>query len=229
MHQRIFAGALSLALAASAPLWAQDVTCPGGGVTIQGAPERATAICEATAIATDQLASCNLYVPDQITIEVTQSLPGNCYGLYHCEEDLIQLLPVSAYETYLDANPASPFGHLSPQVFFDSILRHELAHAAMNRTPCPFDGCPASQEFVAYTMQIYFLPDADRTRFETRLGEAGAPDRPITRDSLNAMILMMAPEIFIENAYRYFARLEEPCALIGEIARGDVLLDLPFQ
>jgi hypothetical protein len=164
-------------------------------------------------------------LPDAVTIEVTRSIPSNCYGLYHCDEDLIQLLPLESYETYLSSNPDTPFGHLSPQTFFDSVLRHELAHAALEAMPCPFESCLATQEFVAYTMQVHFLPEVDREVFDARADRAG---HPIQRESLNAMILMMAPDVFIENAYQYLSQQDDPCELVGEIVRGEVLLDLPF-
>jgi hypothetical protein len=127
-------------------------------------------------------------------------MPGNCYGLYHCDEDLIQLFPEEVYETYLAGASESPFGHLEPGVFFNSILHHELAHAALNTMPCPYEGCPAAQEFVAYTMQIWFLSDADRAPFDLRVAEA---ERPMTRDGINALVLIILSDAFIENANGY--------------------------
>jgi hypothetical protein len=219
-------GVVGLGLGLVTPVMAEDYTCPGGRVTIQGALDRAPAICDAAARATQELASCNLEVPPGVTIEVTRSIPGECYGLYHCSEDLIQLLPLDAYETYLTGNPDSPFGHISPQVFFDSVLRHELAHAALHEMPCPYVACPATQEFVAYSMQIRFLPEADRAPFDAR---AATSERPTTSDNVNVMALMMAPEHFIEHAYRYLSEQDDPCGLIGSVARGDVNFDMPFR
>lgn len=51
----------------------------------------------------------------------------------------------------------------------------------------------------------------------------------MTRDGINALALMMLPDAFIENAYGYLSAQDDPCALIGAIARGEVILDLPFR
>lgn len=195
-------------------------------MVVQGGGEQAQAICETAALAKRQLASCNLPVTRTVTVEVTRTLPGNCYGLYYCDNDLIQLLPVDVYATYLLGHPESPFGHLAPEVFFDSILRHELAHAALRDMPCPYEGCPATQEFVAFNMQIRFLSDIDRAPFERFTNEI---ERPISREGVNALVLMMSPETFVRNAYAYLSQQNDPCGLMGEIVGGDVLLDLPFR
>lgn len=192
---------------------------------MQGAGNRSEAICSAATVATMQLASCNLTVPAPITVEISRTVPGDCYGLYHCDDQLIQLFPVEAYATHLSGAPQSPFGHLEPEVFFNSVLRHELVHAALDGTHCPFESCRATQEFVAYTMQIMFLSDIDRAPFDLRRAEA---ERPATRDSVNTIILMMSPETFIDNAYAYLMQQGDPCALIGAIARGEVVFDHPF-
>jgi hypothetical protein len=220
------AAAICLGLCLPQALLAEAVICPGGGFSVYGAGHRADAVCQAALEATEQLASCNLYVPTPVAIEVTRSMPGNCYGLYHCDEDLIQLLPLEVYETHLSGAPDSPFGHLEPEVFFNSILRHELAHAALGTLPCPYEGCPATQEFVAYTMQIRFLSDADRAPLDQR---AAKVERPITRDGISAAVLMLSPEAFIANAHAYLSQQEDACDMIGAIARGDVIFDLPFR
>ncbi|MBF9058476.1 hypothetical protein HKCCSP123_04710 [Rhodobacterales bacterium HKCCSP123] len=217
---------MAAALCIAAPVRAEDFLCPGGTVLVQGGGERAEDICEAAAEARAQLASCNLPVTQAVTVEVTLGLSGGCYGLYHCDDDLIQLLPLSAYSGFLSGHPDSPFGHLDPEAFFNSVLRHELAHAALDVMPCPYDGCPATQEFVAYAMQIRFLSEAERAPFDRFATETGGP---VTSDSLNVLVLMMSPETFLRNAHAYLSQQEDPCGLISEIVEGDVLFDIPFR
>ena len=206
-------------------LAAEDFTCPGGAIVVQSAGDHSEAICRVASEATRQLASCNLTVPSPITVEVTHEVPSGCYGLYHCGDHLIQLRPVGDYAAHLSSAPQSLFAHVEPDVFFESILRHEMVHAVLEATHCPFDSCPATQEFVAYTMQIMFLPDIERAPFDQRLAEVS---RPVTRDSVNAIILMWSPETFMTNAYAYLMQQNDPCALIGAIAQGEVVFDLPF-
>ena len=158
---RTLARALGLSLAWQTGLAAEGIRCPDIDVTVLGADERADDICKAVATTVEQLKSCNLTVQGPITVEIVHSLP-NCLGLYHCDDALIQLLSIEAYGSYLSRSPDSLFNHLAPGLFFESVLRHELARAALESMPCPFEGCPATTEFIAYTMQIWFLPDAAR-------------------------------------------------------------------
>lgn len=208
------------------PIVAQEHVCPGGTVIVQGGGERSEAICEAAVEAKGQLASCNLPVTQTVTVEITPVLPGNCHALYDCDNNLIQLLPLDAYTDFLSEQPESPWGHLESEVFFNSILRHELVHAALDDMPCPYEVCPVTQEFAAYNMQIRFLPEAERAPFERFSVET---ERPISRDSLNALVLAMSPETFVRNAHVYLARQDNPCELMADIASGEVLFDMPLQ
>lgn len=207
-------------------LAAESVVCRGETITVQDFGARAKSICEAAIEVTGQLANCNLTVDRPVTIKMAEDMADNCYGLYDCDEGLIQLRPLEDFADYLSSHPNSPFSHLDPVVLFTSVLRHELAHAALFGTPCPYDNCPVSREFVAYTMQIRFLSEADRAPFDKHINDA---QRPITKDDVSALALMMAPEAFIKNAYVYLSQQDDPCALIDAIAKGDVVLDLPFR
>lgn len=207
-----------------AVLLAEGITCPGNAVIVLGADERAAGVCEAASESIKQLASCNLTVPSPITVEITQSMPGHCLGLYHCDEDLIQLLPIEDYANYLANSPGGLFSHLTPQTFFDSVLRHELAHASLDSMPCPFEACPATKEFVAYNMQIWFLAPAERAPFDQRASEL---ERSAFRDGVSAMALMLVPDLFVINAYAYLRQQNDPCHLMSDIANGEVIFDLP--
>lgn len=222
----LFAWVITAGLVMAAPVAADEFICPGGTVIVQGSVERAEAICVAAEDAKGQLASCNLPVTQTVTVEITRALPGNCFGLYSCEENLIQLQPLDAYADLLSEEPGIPFGHLEPEAFFNSILRHELAHAALDGMPCRFEACPATQEFVAYNMQIRFLSDSERAPFDIFVASTV---EPVIRERINALVLAMSPEIFLRNAYAYLASEDDPCDLMAEIVRGEVLFDMPFQ
>lgn len=219
-------GTLAIGALLATPLAAENVTCQGGAFTVRDAAERTDSICEAAATATEQLASCNLTIAETVTIEVTGAFSDRCLGLYHCDDRLIQLRPLEDYATYLSGNPDSPFSHLDPEVFFQSVLRHELAHAALSATPCPYEGCPVTRELVAYTMQIRFLSEADRAPFDRLVAQA---DRQMTRDDFSVIGLMLAREAFIENAYVFLSQQDDPCEFVSKIARGDIILDRPVR
>lgn len=208
------------------PLAADGIACRESTITVWNAEDRTRTICEAASKAIEQLSSCNLIVSQKITIEIIDTLPRNCHGLYLCDDKVIQLLPLENYMEYLSKNPESPFSHLEPEVFFDSVLRHELAHAALDGTPCPFDVCPVTREFVAYSMQTWFLSDTDRAPFDQAYLNS---DKPMTRDDISALALMMVPNTFIKNAYVYLSQRNDPCEFIAEIVRGEVVLDLAYR
>ncbi|KPQ17664.1 MAG: hypothetical protein HLUCCO18_04015 [Rhodobacteraceae bacterium HLUCCO18] len=122
---KVFRSCFGIFTAFASPLCAGGYACPEGDITGLGAPvDRAGAICAATELATRQRASCNPEVSDGVTMAVTQSVPGDCHGMYHCHVELIQLQPLEAFESCLAAKSETPSGHLSQRVFFDSVLRH---------------------------------------------------------------------------------------------------------
>jgi hypothetical protein len=203
------------------PLSAEPLACPGGRVLTENAGADAARICTAAARATDQLATCGLTVPAPVTIAVVPSLEAHCLGLYHCGEGRIEILAPDAYPDQRENGEAAAFAPVSHDPFFESVIRHELAHAALEEMPCPFVSCVVGQEYIAYTMQVRFLPEADRIAFE----EAAAVEGQVPRDILNPMILMMAPDVFAQRAWIHLTQRADPCGFIGQVARGEVLLD----
>lgn len=206
-------GALGLA--------AQPVACPAGRILTENAGEDAALICTLAARATRQLASCNLGVPAPVTIAVVPELEDQCLGLYHCGMGRIEILSPGAYLPLRAEGRASAFATVSDEAFFEGVIRHELAHAALDGMPCPFGSCLVNQEYIAYTMQVRFLPEADRIAFEAAIDQDGR----VTRDMLSSIMLMMAPQTFARRAWLHLSAREDPCGFIGQIARGEVLLD----
>jgi hypothetical protein len=211
----------AMSVAGAVPSEAEPIACPDGRVFTENAGDDAALICALAARATEQLASCNLTVPAPLAITVIPELEDRCLGLYHCGEGRVEILAPGAYLPLRTESEASAFATVSEEAFFESVIRHELAHAALDSMPCPFESCLASQEYVAYTMQVRFLPEADRISFEAAI----AHDGRVTRDMLSAIMVMMAPEVFARRAWLHLSAREDPCDFIGQIARGEVLLD----
>ena len=208
-------------IAATGAFAAEPDACPNGRVFTEGAGDDAEIICTYATLVTEQLQSFDLAVPAPVTIAVIPELGDNCLGIYHCGTGRIEVLEREAYAHLREAGEASAFATVSEDAFFESIIRHELAHAALDTMPCPFEACPVGQEYIAYTMQVWFLPETDRVAFE----EAKPHDETISRDMLSGIMLMMAPELFAHRAWFHLQAREDPHAFIGQIARGEVLLD----
>lgn len=211
----------AMVLAAALPAAGDPRACAGGAVFTENAGDVHEMICAHAARATEQLATCNLTVPAPVTVAVVPALTDQCLGLYHCGTGRIEVLAPEAYPPLRAASPGSAFDPVSDAAFYESILRHELAHAALDKMPCPFAACPAGQEYIAYTMQVRFLPEADRIAFE----EATSHDGPVSRDMLSGISMMMAPDRFAQRAWLHLKARPDPCAFIGQIARAEVLLD----
>lgn len=113
------------------------------------------------------------------------------------------------------------FSVLPDDAYFESVIAHELVHAAYDSVPCPFTACIATSEYLAYALQLRGLPDDLRTRFE----EASGLDRRVTRDEINAMFLMMAPNKFAAKAWTHFSQSPDPCAYAGQIMDGSIYFD----
>jgi hypothetical protein len=218
---RRYATAIALSSLLAVPLGADPIACPDGRVFTENAGENADLICRLAARATEQLATCNLTVPAPVTIVVAPELDDQCVGLYHCGQGRVEILAPGAYAALRAEGKASAFAPVSDEAFFESVIRHELVHAALDDMPCPFDSCPTGQEYVAYTMQIRFLPEADRTAFEDATEHEGR----VSRDMLSRIMLMMAPDLFAQRAWLHLKQRDDPCGFIGQIARGEVLLD----
>lgn len=117
--------------------------------------------------------------------------------------------------------PDSIYAYLPSDEFFKSIAVHELAHAATENMPCPFEACIVGNEYVAYVMQIMSLSPSAQRRFT----EQADPGRPIQRDELNLIMYLMAPDVFANKAWMHFTQRDNPCSFAGQIVNGTVLLD----
>lgn len=198
--------------------WA--ASCEGSGVTVASdRPELVERICRAAEDSTALLAECGLQVPGEIEIGIVGELPFGCLGLYHCNAARIDVLDPDAFVSAVA--PEGPFFAVSTEALYDSIVVHEMAHAAYDDGNCPFATCPVAAEYIAYVMQVRSLPDSDRDAFEA----ATQIDTSSARSYLSATMLAMSPQRFAAAAWAHFLRQASPCGYIEAIAAGDVVLD----
>lgn len=198
------------------PVQAEPFDCDG--IQITSKPGLHGPICRDARAAIADLATCGLSVPMPLDIAVVEDLGENCLGIYRCGEGRIEILPPGRYAAW-QADGA--FADVSLEAFVSSVVRHELVHAALEGMPCPFDSCIVGQEYLAYGLQVMFLPPDDRAAFEASMPY----EREISRDELSAIILAMAPDIFARKAWAHLKARPDPCAFAGQISRAEVLLD----
>ncbi len=176
--------------------------------------------CEAVEHATTLFEACNVpSVSRPVHIAIVDDITPRCVALYHCGEDLIEVLAPSSIEKKRD--PDGAFGFMPITEYFRSVIVHELVHVAFDGTPCPFTSCRATNEYVAYNMQVMSMTPQSQSQFAEKAGL----DRPISRDELSLVILAMAPDLFAQKAQAHFSQRDDPCAFIGKIFDGTVVLD----
>ncbi|MGI3183870.1 DUF6639 family protein [Nioella aestuarii] len=200
---------------------AQGDQCADLGLVVS-APTDAleTLICESASEAVELFERCNVpaFRPP-LHIEVVDELPEGCLGVFHCGESRIDVLSPEHLETH--RNPESAFAFLTAEDYFRSIVVHELAHAGFDTLNCPIESCIASDEYVAYNMQVMFLSPDQQAQFAAQ-GETG---ETVSRDQISAAILFMAPDLFVQRAWAHLQQREDPCGYIGLITDGDIILD----
>lgn len=170
-------------LAATSSVAGEEKTlCQTAGLVVEGeTPATRDSICRIAAREIPKLAACNVAVPEGVTIKFEDTLPEGCVGIFHCGKALISLLPPDLMAKH--RQPDRAFADVPDEAFFDSVVVHELTHAAYDSVKCPFTDCMATAEYAAYAMQVRSLPTNAREAF----GATSAFDERVARDELNAM------------------------------------------
>lgn len=209
-----------IACLAASPLAA--LTCGEGKVTLPDDTPWTARMCAVADRAVAALAACNLPLEKAVTVTLTDALEGSCVGLYHCGKGLIEILDPDTLAARTSSS--SLFAPLSTESYFDSILTHELAHAAYNGRPCPIGGdCTATAEYLAYAFQIRSLSDEDRAA----IGLAEVPGRRIDNAEISAFIAFFSPATFAAKSWTHLMQQDDPCAYVGKVADGMVWFDRP--
>ncbi|WP_298858408.1 hypothetical protein [uncultured Sulfitobacter sp.] len=211
----------SLAFLAAIPSWADSLSCSNSVVTtsVQQA-EHGELVCSAVEQAAVLFDQCNVpALSSPVHISVVDQLKPGCVALYHCGEGRIEVLSPPNMQELRD--PDGAFIHLGIDEYFQSVVIHELSHAATYGIPCPFEECVTAHEYIAYAMQVMSLSSEAQSIFEDRSGL----DRSISSDELSAIILFMAPHLFSQKVWGHLSQRKDPCGYIGQIVDGSVLLD----
>ena len=214
---------LFLYLAATQCATADDYRCDDQLFLVEATnSELAERTCRSAANARASLSSCGVYldVPLKISVvETIEEIDGSCLGLYHCDEGRVEVLTPQAMAVARDSHGA--FSRISDNALWDSVIVHELTHAAYQSVTCPFPSCIATSEYAAFAMQLRSLPSIELERFSER----DALEMKSSRDAISAMMYFMAPDRFAEHTWRHFTTRPDPCAYMELIMMGDIFFD----
>lgn len=199
---------------------AETRICENELVTVESADaSHLDAMCNASDRALALLQSCDLAPPDPVTVSVAEIEQPTCLGLFHCGEARIEVLsPALIAERRTETGV---FKDIPPSRLFQSVIVHELSHAAMDNTPCPVDSCVATSEYFAYTLQLLDLSKEDRNTVVA----TDPPENRVTHDQINSMILFMAPDIFVQNVWGHVTGRGDICAQLRAVQDGIVVFD----
>ena len=201
---------------------AGSLACDGGQVTIvSDTHEDLGSICVQAQRSIDILAACNVVLSRSIQIRIVESLDPGCMGVFHCDTDQIEILSPSAMAGA--RSQKSVLRKIDTPSYFNSVLTHELAHAAYETVDCPFTSCRATSEYVAHTMQLMSLPEKDLKLLEAEFDM----QTRVPRDSLSAVLYFMAPDTFLRKSWIHLNQRPNACSYIADIMAGKYFFDRP--
>lgn len=221
----VLASVAALAISAAAGALADPAVCSDPMLAVD-APDPAIAerVCTAAMAAKAQLGTCGLTQHRAVSMEIVPQIDGpsdTWIGLYQCGTDTIALVPPSPVSEVMPGD--SVFATLDPEVYYDSLIVHELAHALMEQAECVHPRCDSDKEYVAYAMQFLSLPESAR---DTLLSWRERPQE-VPQERLNDILLWMKPDIFAFTAWAHFDALDDGCAFVQRIVDGETTLKLP--
>ncbi|MEH6726728.1 MAG: DUF6639 family protein [Hyphomicrobiales bacterium] len=200
---------------------ADDTPCENQLVSVKGQnPKVVESICDAVEDAEALFLRCNLPALQRlIEIRIVDELAPGCVAQFHCDEDRIEILAPKAMDT--QRNRDGVLGFLPIEIYFHSIVVHELAHAVYDDEQCPFQSCIVANEFIAYAMQFMSLKPADQSTIQNN----AELSRHVSRNALNATSLFLAPDLFVKNVWAHLSTRKDICTYVGQISNGTVFLD----
>ncbi|WP_444967485.1 DUF6639 family protein [Roseovarius pacificus] len=201
---------------------AEVLSCEGTRVTVRASNfALAEQTCRAAIRTLPLLAECGVVLSQPQNIEIIEAMQGSpgCMGIYHCGENSIEVLSPRAMKSL--RRDESAFSSIPTPIYFESVLAHELAHAAYDAVPCPFTNCLVTSEYVAYAMQVYSLPLPEQRLFEADV----AMENMVSRYEISSIGLFMAPDKFARNVWAHFSQREDGCTYVSDMMAANFYLD----
>jgi hypothetical protein len=217
---------LAIALPLARGAVAHEMVCADGLLSVVAAtPELATDACAAALGARARITACGLDQRRPIRIELIGRLEhpaADCLASYSCSEEVIRVTDPAAIPGVLE--PDSPYARLPPEVVFQALVAHELAHALLAQSAAGREIAFVDHEYVAAALELDILDPGWRTV----LIEASPTGSPPTLGLISPMIYALAPRTFAANAWSFFDAEPDGCARVRAIARGEfTFADLP--
>lgn len=186
---------------------------------VSDTPSLGDRICSVAAQTIERLAQCHLPLSTSVTIRVATVVDPaqpHCLGIFDCQSGEITLLHPDALEA--SVTDTSIFKGLPIPTLFDSLIAHELTHAAVDQVTEGRQMTTAEHEYMAYAQQLEALSDADQVYFL----EANRSRSTLSRGVINDTMLAMAPGVFASAVWLDFSSPGNRCATFRQILDGDL-------
>ena len=202
----------------------ETVSCESALATVS-APNRmlADSVCATFEETQSLLGQCELEVSKSINIEVFDALPSvsnACFGFYEYDTNRISLRSPDSIATVIEQSTL--YEGLDPKTVFDSIVVHEVSHAAFAQTAFDDAACLANHEYVAYVMQMWSLPPSIRSEIVDRFGQV----EPVAPQRLSEIVAVMAPAQFAALAWQHFNEDGHGCDFVQDLVIGRASLEI---
>ena len=218
-------GTMTFSLPTRSP--AETVVCAESMVSVT-APHasRAQSVCATASVTLPKLAQCDLRLSLPISITVLNDLPGvsdTCFGYYVCDGHQIFVRSPQGISEITELSLL--YEDMAPEVVFDSIVVHEVSHAAFEQTACEDALCLANHEYVAYVMQMWSFAPVVRQKIIKQFGQ----DEPVEPIRLNDLIAVIAPEKFAALSWQHFNQPGNGCEFVKKLVSGRASLEILWQ
>ena len=203
---------------------AHMVTCDLTNFTVEAeTTAEAQAVCQLVSDALPQLQDCHMPVKLPVKIRVSDELRGvgpRCLGYYQCESSEIYVRSAEGMVQSID--PEGAYRQIETDVFFESIVVHEIAHALFQQNACVSAACADNHEYVAHAMQMAWLPEEARALIVQEYPQ----DPPIDPMLLNGFIAAMAPDRYAALVWQHFSEPENGCNFVQRLLIGETTLQI---
>jgi hypothetical protein len=223
-HARALIGLLAgvcAALLATAGAWAQ-APCPATAirVTASDATDRDT-VCRGAAAASAFLLSHGIASGHAVEVSVQErlpeGLPPTVLGCCTADGRRVFILDYATYAT----RQGFLFDLPPDRDLYAGAAAHEITHALVAPAFRIQPPSVAGQEYIAFVAMIVALPDHHRATLLALF-----PERGLDLENGSARgLLMWSPMHFGVEAYRHYARQQDPGAFLRRVLSGDALGD----
>jgi hypothetical protein len=183
---------------------------------LPGNSELAPRVCDVAAETEAVFAGLGLTLSEPVEVVLTDRIsnaPDSCVALYDSETRRLEILTI---ECLSDGHGGlGSFHDLSPEVFFDSLIVHELTHAYLHQTGA--DLGRSAHEYLAYALQLDSLPPESRSMILDRTTLRSTIDI----DDFDELLLAFHPLRYAAMAWRHFNAQSDRAAVVAAIVSGE--------